>query len=863
MEMGSLSEITPSLVQQVCTSHPNLDTLNLSNNSIARIQNLAPLVSLTALDISGNQITHADGLEDLPRLVELDLSRNRLASAQGVEPCTELRCLNLSDNQITEIEALRPLQSLPALHTLTLEGNPVVFSNPTLPQSLREMLPRLLYLDGNLLPLPRATAASDSASAVPDPAASLGLGSGGSMPPCLSAAPAVALAGLATCQPPADEPDEAAVERERAWKLAWKLEDASTKSEALEVALAAEREKSRGLASRLEEETAALLQEKAKDAGQKLYRTLPVVLPVNEAEGRQVEAMEAQMRRLLQERGLSEERHKAMQDVVDQCEVALAHQRVGGDGEGMLLRRWRESSFSCLFREKVASMEHAKAINALQERATAAEGGETRAKGLEQAMRAEAELQRSGRQAAEREVESLRRRCALAEHAGSSLLPLASLMSDSMAKFETAGPKVDALSRRLQFACGRLQVVEALTRRQKNVEKATGGAEPGSQQQQQETAGGSISLRKEVARLREELAAASEERKILLEKVAEDPTGHRTALSELQHRVDQAEAKRTSETGALHLLVQESHQQRGAFETRLLEAQRHVRSLHADLETASLALGVSRKDAADAEEAYTERLRIAEQRLHAAHESESMDAAAELAATKRELNKAVLTLGQLERDSARGKALHEAEVDSHAERLEEQLEERTGQLREARKERDLLIVSVRQLERAAVSGTESREGKAGDAVRRRYGGTGGLRDSTAAAESPGEGEVTVVRTPWSQQGGRGLSYPDQTPPSMGGRTTATPRTTPAPDPAAASQGPSGEAAGQPRSVRGSMTPAWAVNAGSVEEILRERGDPNARLSPGAALGRGGSKLDELAMLSESLLAEPGLGRRWG
>ena len=60
-----------------------------------------------------------------------------------------------------------------------------------------------------------------------------------------------------------------------------------------------------------------------------------------------------------------------------------------------------------------------------------------------------------------------------------------------------------------------------------------------------------------------------------------------------------------------------------------------------------------------------------------------------------------------------------------------------------------------------------------------------------------------------------------------------------------------------------MTPAWAVNAGSVEEILRERGDPNARLSPGAALGRGGSKLDELAMLSESLLAEPGLGRRWG
>ena len=44
----------------------------------------------------------------------------------------------------------------------------------------------------------------------------------------------------------------------------------------------------------------------------------------------------------------------------------------------------------------------------------------------------------------------------------------------------------------------------------------------------------------EVARLREELQAVCEERSVLLKKVQEDPTGHRSAMSAMDARLERA-----------------------------------------------------------------------------------------------------------------------------------------------------------------------------------------------------------------------------------------------------------------------------------------------------------------------------------
>lgn len=120
-----LTAITEAMVASITQRYDSLDTLNLSNHSIARIEKLAPLSSLTSLDLSHNRISALSNLHDLPHLTELNLSSNALTSLEGIAPCGVLQCLDVANNGIRDATALQPLQALPGLHTLTLRGNPL------------------------------------------------------------------------------------------------------------------------------------------------------------------------------------------------------------------------------------------------------------------------------------------------------------------------------------------------------------------------------------------------------------------------------------------------------------------------------------------------------------------------------------------------------------------------------------------------------------------------------------------------------------------------------------------------------------------------------------------------------------------
>jgi len=106
-DLQGISKISPKLEECI-----NLVHLNLSRNSITRIENVGKLMFLKTLFLSCNNISSLEGLEDLPSLVELHVEGNQIA-------------------RIDEIQRLLSLPALRALYLRTLSGdltNPSMFS---------------------------------------------------------------------------------------------------------------------------------------------------------------------------------------------------------------------------------------------------------------------------------------------------------------------------------------------------------------------------------------------------------------------------------------------------------------------------------------------------------------------------------------------------------------------------------------------------------------------------------------------------------------------------------------------------------------------------------------------------------------
>ena len=98
----------------------NLESLDLSSNSITDITPLKNLKKLYYLNLSGNEITDITPLKNLKKLYYLDLSCNVITDITALTNLTNLEVLELSENQIKDIT---PLENLINLRVLYLSLN--------------------------------------------------------------------------------------------------------------------------------------------------------------------------------------------------------------------------------------------------------------------------------------------------------------------------------------------------------------------------------------------------------------------------------------------------------------------------------------------------------------------------------------------------------------------------------------------------------------------------------------------------------------------------------------------------------------------------------------------------------------------
>ncbi|KAF4710732.1 hypothetical protein FOZ62_027029, partial [Perkinsus olseni] len=130
------------------TNH--LELLDLSENQITTIENIAHLPELAVLKLTHNQISSLHGLDGLNRLRELDVSKN--FSLQGLSSwtCTSLARLVVSNNQLddldTNIEILE--RGFTNLADLSISGNPIELL-PSVKLRVIHRLTSLARVDGD------------------------------------------------------------------------------------------------------------------------------------------------------------------------------------------------------------------------------------------------------------------------------------------------------------------------------------------------------------------------------------------------------------------------------------------------------------------------------------------------------------------------------------------------------------------------------------------------------------------------------------------------------------------------------------------------------------------------------------------
>ncbi|KAI3946456.1 hypothetical protein MKX01_017672 [Papaver californicum] len=108
---------------------PVVETLDLSRNRFAKVDNLRKCVQLKHLDLGFNHLrTIASFAEVSSSIVKLVLRHNALTTLRGIENLKSLQGIDLSYNIISSFLELEIVASLPSLQSLWLEGNPICCS---------------------------------------------------------------------------------------------------------------------------------------------------------------------------------------------------------------------------------------------------------------------------------------------------------------------------------------------------------------------------------------------------------------------------------------------------------------------------------------------------------------------------------------------------------------------------------------------------------------------------------------------------------------------------------------------------------------------------------------------------------------
>ncbi|KAL1202717.1 Dynein axonemal light chain 1 [Cardamine amara subsp. amara] len=105
---------------------PAVESLDLSRNKFAKVDNLRRCTKLKHLDLGFNQLRKISHLSEVScHLVKLVLRNNALTTLRGIENLKSLEGLDVSFNIISNFSELEFLGSLSFLTDLWLEGNPI------------------------------------------------------------------------------------------------------------------------------------------------------------------------------------------------------------------------------------------------------------------------------------------------------------------------------------------------------------------------------------------------------------------------------------------------------------------------------------------------------------------------------------------------------------------------------------------------------------------------------------------------------------------------------------------------------------------------------------------------------------------
>ncbi|KAL9243898.1 hypothetical protein vseg_017735 [Gypsophila vaccaria] len=105
---------------------PVVETLDLSRNKFAKVDNLRKCTRLSHLDLGFNQLGSVLLFREVTsRITKLVLRSNALTSLKGIESLKSIEGLDVSYNIISSFMELEVLSSLPYLQNLWLEGNPL------------------------------------------------------------------------------------------------------------------------------------------------------------------------------------------------------------------------------------------------------------------------------------------------------------------------------------------------------------------------------------------------------------------------------------------------------------------------------------------------------------------------------------------------------------------------------------------------------------------------------------------------------------------------------------------------------------------------------------------------------------------
>lgn len=108
---------------------PAVETLDLSRNKFAKVDNLRKCTKLKHLDLGFNHLRNVASFSGVSsHIVKLVLRNNALTSLRGIENLKSLQGLDISYNIISNLLEMEILAGLSSLQSLWLEGNPLCYS---------------------------------------------------------------------------------------------------------------------------------------------------------------------------------------------------------------------------------------------------------------------------------------------------------------------------------------------------------------------------------------------------------------------------------------------------------------------------------------------------------------------------------------------------------------------------------------------------------------------------------------------------------------------------------------------------------------------------------------------------------------